>query len=80
MNNPFRNFRTPMSYTGMTMYDSLPAVNAIYRAWTEPGDNPIWHAQMKNEVRSAMPLLGRALDRMAEENNFPKIQEPRYNE
>ena len=64
----------------MTMYDSLPAVNAIYRAWTEPGDNPIWHARMKNEVRSAMPLLGRALDQMVTENQFPKSKEPHYNE
>ena len=80
MNNPFRSFKTQMSESGMTMYDRIPVTNAIYKAWVEPGDNPGWHAQMKNEVRSAMPLLGRALDRMVTENQFPKSKEPQYNE
>lgn len=42
---------------------------AIVRAWTEAGSHPAWHFRMQQIVRSQMPVLGRALDRLAEEYN-----------
>lgn len=48
------------------LYDHLPAVKAIVLAWSEPGPEPAFHESMKHQVREAMPLLGRALDRAAD--------------
>ena len=56
--------KTPMSLNGRTKYDNLPAPSAVVRAWMEPGSHRAHHERMKQEVRDAMPLLGKALDRM----------------
>lgn len=49
------------------MYDHLPALDAALQAWTTPGPDPFYHEAMKRNVREAMPLLGKALDRAAQE-------------
>ena len=49
------------------MYDHLPALEAALQAWAEPGPVPGYHEAMKRNVREAMPLLGKALDRAAQE-------------
>ena len=51
----------------LKMYDGLPPEEAVAAAWLIMGRNPNYHVQKKAEVRNAMPLLARALDRMAEE-------------
>ena len=56
---------TPTTPSGLRQYDHLPPVNAILAAWLEPGLNPAWHEQAKAATRDAMPLLARALDRLA---------------
>lgn len=47
------------------MYDHLHPVDAVLCAWTVPGPVPAYHAAMQQQVRDAMPLLARALDRAA---------------
>ena len=49
------------------IYDRLAAVDAVTAAWTRPGPNPEYHRRMQAEVRQSMPVLARALDRLARE-------------
>lgn len=58
---------TPITEEGLVQYDELPSGVAVLMAWTEAGGNPLWHFEMQDEVRKKMPLLARALDRMANE-------------
>lgn len=51
------------------MYDHLPALEAALQAWTTPGPDPFYHEAVKHGIRQIMPLLGRALDRAAQERN-----------
>ena len=51
----------------LTMYDDLPAAEAVAKAWTVPGPVPGLHEQMRRNIRHDMPLLGRALDRLEKE-------------
>lgn len=55
--------KTPTTPNGFRQYDELPPLEAIRKAWREPGINPKWHRASKQVVRDAMPLLARALDR-----------------
>ena len=55
---------TPTSPNGRTKHDNLPPPSAVVKAWMEPGPYPAYHNRMKQYVRNAMPLLGKALDRM----------------
>lgn len=57
--------KTPVTAEGLVKYDHLEPVDALVRAWTTPGRYPYWHARAQHVVRQAMPLLGRALDRLA---------------
>jgi hypothetical protein len=57
---------TPITEEGLVQFDDLPPGLAVALAWSEPGENPAWHRQMQAEVRSQMPVLARALDRMVE--------------
>lgn len=59
--------KTPVTKEGLVQYDELPSGVAVLMAWTEPGGNPLWHFEMQDEVRKKMPVLARALDRMANE-------------
>ena len=50
----------------MTVWDHLPAGEAVARAWMTP--DPVahgtWHRRAVEEVGYLMPLLARALDRL----------------
>lgn len=54
-------------HTGLRRYDALNPEEAVSLAWTLPGVHPRYHAEQQQIVRERMPLLARALDRMAEE-------------
>lgn len=58
---------TPTTRAGLEQYDDLQAVTAVILAWTEPGPHPAWHEDNRADLRRAMPVLGRALDRLAAE-------------
>ena len=55
---------TPITVEAMRASDCLPAIEAVVKAWSEPGRVPTWHYNAKDRVRSEMPLLARALDRL----------------
>lgn len=57
---------TPVTEVGLTQYDDYAPGEAVILAWSEAGDFPHWHRHMQDEVRSNMPVLARALDRMVE--------------
>ncbi len=61
--------RTPTTPGGLRALDALPASEAARLAWTVPGPRPAWHEAQRDEVRRRMPLLARALDRLAEEGH-----------
>jgi hypothetical protein len=49
-------------------WDGLPAVEAVGRAWRDPGpQGGSWHRRAREELTYSMPLLARALDRLLEE-------------
>jgi hypothetical protein len=54
----------PFTRNGLKKYDDLDPIEAIFASWNEPGPHPEYHQKAKDEVRSAMPLLARALDRL----------------
>lgn len=56
--------KTPTTPEGLRKFDHLPPVEAVWRAWTDPGPNVEWHNRAKQQVQDAMPLLARALDRV----------------
>lgn len=56
---------TPVTDEGLRKFDDKPPVTAVWLAWVDPGENPEWHHVMQDEVRRLMPVLGRALDRLA---------------
>lgn len=60
------NWPTLITVDGARKLDHLPAIEAVLKAWTEPGSNPDWHRQKRRQVHAAMPLLGRALNRVTE--------------
>ena len=47
------------------------AVEAVLKAWMNPGDNPEWHRRCRLEVGESMPVLALALDRLARETEVP---------
>lgn len=61
---------TPRTDAGLRQYDHLSALDAVIRAWTEPGPNPAWHEMTRKEVHDSMPLLARALDRLTHEDSL----------
>lgn len=56
--------KTPVTEEGLKQFDELRVTAAIFAAWNFPGKHPKHHEKMKQEVRDAMPVLGRALDRL----------------
>jgi hypothetical protein len=60
---------TPVTQEGLKQYDNLPAGMAVLMAWSESGSNPNWHEAMQEDVRKKMPVLARALDRLADTNS-----------
>lgn len=65
------NVPAPTPRPGLHMYDHLPPVEAVVRAWNQPGTNPEWHEAMRRQTRYNMPILARALDRLTNEGNQP---------
>jgi hypothetical protein len=52
------------------VWDHLPAIEAVARAWRDPGDPKkwgTWHRWARRDVADLMPLLTRALDRLVAE-------------
>jgi len=68
---------TPVSERGLRQYDALPPLEAIVKAWNNPGKHPSHHEAARRTVRDAMPLLARALDRLPfteqEKNTLRKL-------
>ena len=58
------NLYTPITAEAVKASDRLPAIEAVVKAWSDPGRVPTWHYNAKDRVRSEMPLLARALDRL----------------
>jgi hypothetical protein len=58
---------TPVTPSGLAQFDDLPAMQAVVKAWTDPGSHPDWHNHMKVRLSNQMPVLARALDRLAKE-------------
>lgn len=58
--------KTPTTPAGLRRFDDVDPAQAVVRAWTDPGRFPGWHARAQRVVRSAMPVLARALDRLSE--------------
>lgn len=63
--SPF--IETPVTEEGLVQYDNQNAMDAIIDAWVIQGVESLYHRRMQDQVRRLMPLLGRALDRAAEE-------------
>lgn len=61
--------KTPVTPDGLRQYDHLHPAMAVALAWDREGRMPWVHWRMKRMVRRQMPLLGRALDRLAREVN-----------
>lgn len=56
--------RTPVTKTGIEMFDHLTPEEAVRRAWNDPGSMPYFHTHRKEDLHDTMPLLARALDRL----------------
>ena len=54
------------------LYDHLPAEQAVLAAWVNPGLSLEYHRVKRNKVIANMPVLARALDRLAVEGKRPK--------
>lgn len=50
-------------------YDHLDPLEAVLQAWNDPGQDPEIAEAAREEVRQVMPLLARALERLAGEAN-----------
>lgn len=59
---------TPVTKEGLSQFDTLDAATAVAKAWSNPGRHPAWHFRMQQIIRTQMPVLARALDRLAVEN------------
>lgn len=57
---------TPVTRKGLKQFDRMTPEQAILNAWTQVGGHPNYHRKMQLEVRDAMPLLARALDRLVD--------------
>lgn len=44
-----------------------PTVEAVLKAWTNPGPVPEYHRDMQRELTLKWPVLARALDELAAE-------------
>ena len=57
--------KTPITQEALAKYDHLHPLEALYMSWNVPGEQPLWHYQAKENLRSSMPLVARALDRIS---------------
>lgn len=44
----------------------IPKVEAVLKAWNDPGPRPDYHALMKRRVRIEWPALAVALDKLSQ--------------
>lgn len=58
--------KTPINISRIEIYDHLSPQEAVVAAWTKAGNNECWHRQCKVQLRNSMPLLARAIERLAE--------------
>lgn len=58
--------KTPVTESGLTQFDELDPKEAVLQAWTDAGNHPAYHQLMQRRLREEMPVLARALDRLAE--------------
>lgn len=56
--------KTPVTRKGLKQFDWMTPEQAVLNAWTQVGGHPEYHRKMEQQVREAMPLLARALDRL----------------
>lgn len=56
---------TPTTPAGLAQFDHLDPVEAVARAYTERGRAPYLHLRAVAELHRTMPVLARALDRLA---------------
>lgn len=61
---------------GPRKLDHLPPLEALAEAWSTPGPHPSIHLLHRRMVRDAMPLVARALDRLADDNPTTKEGTP----
>lgn len=59
----------PVVERDLIEFDDLPSGVAVMFAWTDSDVEREYHQSLKRQVRETMPVLGRALDRMVEENS-----------
>lgn len=59
------NSETPVTKKGLRSIDDLDPLEAALLAWTDEGNNRIWHGLKRARMRREMPLVARALDRAA---------------
>ena len=67
---------TPVTAAGLRQYDHLPPEHAVRAAWVTPGPRPDWHRRAQDAIFEAMPLLGRALERLARQPPPPTPPTP----
>lgn len=71
---------TSATAAGLRLYDHLKPDDAVVRAWSRPGPNARLHYEMQDQLRRTMPLLARALDRLAYGNYIlGRLDESRSN-
>lgn len=61
------NRNTPVTKTGLEQYDHLPAAEAVVAALVNPGQHLEFHKAKLSELSRNMPVLYRALVRLAKE-------------
>jgi len=58
--------KTPYTEDGLRRFDQLPAAEAVAAAWLEVDSRHAdWHRKSQQVVRDAMPVLARAVERLA---------------
>lgn len=62
-----KRIKTPVTELGMMKFDKMDSLDAALAAWNDPGKHPSWHKICQDNVRQAMPLLAKALDRASRE-------------
>jgi hypothetical protein len=61
----FRRKWTSLTRDELRRYDHLSPTEAVKRAWTDYEDMTDRHFRLQNRLREEMPVLSRALDRLA---------------
>lgn len=46
--------------------DFVEAIEAVARAWNDPGPHPVYHREWQNRLRVEWPTLAAAVEKLAE--------------